>query len=757
MEKPKITLFLLIVLCSFATSIFSQSAVIQGFVKTKNSPLEFATISLNDGKYGSTSDEKGFFKIENLPVGSYSVSATFLGYDSQIKTISLKKNEIVSLEFELIESTSMLNQVVVTGTMKPTYVSDSPVKVDVLTAKYLETYLPAAASSIMDGVKMVNGVQEVVACGVCFTNSISINGLPGPYTAVLLDGMPMYGNLASVYGLNGIPNMIIDRFEVIKGPNSTLYGSEAVAGVINIITKDPAKQPFFAADVMGTTHLESFGNVAFAPKFGKTAGFVGLNYALINGFDDRNHDFFNDRINLDRYAFFTKWNLHRKSGKKLTLAGKYYYEDRRNGVEAFLNDRSYRHLRGSSEVYGESIYTNRGEFFGTYELPTAEHLRLDFSLSHHLQNSYYGDAFYKAEQDIAFANFIWVKQLRQHGIVAGLTSRFQHYDDNTVATQAGADEQFTPGIFIQDEWEMSKRLTLLTGARLDHYSKHGLIFSPRLSAKYKPEDWTTLRANFGTGFRIVNLFTEDHAFITGQRTVEIAEKLRPEKSYNGTLNFNHIFNIGNSQGSLDVDAFFTYFTNKITPNYDQPGKIVYANTDGHAITKGIGLNISQEFAFPLSFTFGISFQKATQTQRNEEGDLATRPIEFSPDWSGIFNINYQWKKAGVSLAYSIRATGKMELPVVYDLGENGQPLAEPRPERSKPFSFHNFQISKRFSKNWTAYIGGQNLLDFVQPYSPLTGYNDLNSQVGFSQHFDTAYAYAPIHGREFYAGLKLEW
>jgi outer membrane receptor for ferrienterochelin and colicins len=719
--------------------------------------LPFATISLNGGQYGSSSDEEGFFKIENLPAGSYTVSATFLGYDAQTQQISLKNNESASLNFSLLESASMLNQVVVTGTMKPTYVTDSPVKVDVLTAKYLDTYLPAAASSIMDGVKMVNGVQEVVACGVCFTNSISINGLPGPYTAVLLDGMPMYGNLASVYGLNGIPNTIIDRFEVIKGPNSTLYGSEAVAGVINIITKDPAKQPFFAADIMGTTHLESFGNVAFAPKLGKTAGFVGLNYALIDGFDDRNQDFLNDRINLDRYALFTKWDLHRKSGKKFNLAGKYYYEDRRNGVEAFLNNRNYRHLRGSSEVYGESIYTQRGELFGTYELPTAENLRLDFSLSQHRQDSYYGDAFYQAEQGIAFANLIWDKQIKRHSLVAGLTSRLQRYDDNTVATQAGADRQFTPGIFVQDEWEMSKRLTLLTGARLDHYDQHGLIFSPRLSTKYKMGDWTALRANFGTGFRIVNLFTEDHAFVTGQRRVEIAEELRPEKSYNGTFNFNHIYTLGNSQGSLDVDAFFTYFTNKITPDYDQPGKIVYANTDGHAMTKGIGLNINQEFAFPLSLTFGFTVQKATQTQRNEAGDLATRPIEFSPDWSGIFNINYQWKKAGLSLAYSIRATGPMELPLVFDLDENGQPLSRPRPERSKPFSFHNLQISKRFSKNWTAYIGGQNLLDFVQPYSPLTGYNDPNAQVGFSQHFDTAYAYAPIHGREFYAGLKLEW
>lgn len=756
MEKLKITLILLSALLFRPPHLFTQTAAVQGFVKTDGSPLEFATISLNDGEAGTATNEAGFFSIENLRPGTHQISATYLGFDVQTKTVSLKNGETASVHFDLSESASMLNQVVVTGTMKPTYVSDSPVKVEVLTAKFLDTYLPAAASSIVEGVKMVNGVQEVVACGVCFTNSISINGLPGPYTAVLMDGTPIYGNLASVYGLNGIPNMIIDRFEVIKGPNSTLYGSEAVAGVINIITKDPAKQPILAADVMGTTHLETFGNLAIAPKFGKTAGYIGLNYALINGFDDRNKDLFNDRINLDRYSLFTKWNFHRKSGKKLTLAGKYYYEDRRNGVEAFLDNRNYRHLRGSSKIYGESIYTKRAELFGTYELPTAENLRLDYSMSHHLQDSYYGDAFYKAEQDIAFANFIWDKQLSKHGLMVGLTSRYQRYDDNSVATATGADRQFTPGIFVQDEWETSKRLTFLTGARLDHYDKHGLIFSPRLSVKYKPEDWTTIRANFGTGFRIVNLFTEDHAFITGQRTVEIAEKLHPEKSYNGTINFNHIYTIGNSQGSFDLDAHLTYFTNKITPNYDLPGKIIYANTDGHAITRGIGLNVNQEFTFPLSMTLGFSLQKATQTERNEQGGLQTRAIEFSPDWSGLFNINYHWRKQGLTFAYSVRMTGPMALPAVFDLDENGQPLSQPRPERSRAFSFHSFQLTKQFSKTWSLYLGGQNLLDFVQPYSPLTGYNDPNSAVGFSQHFDTAYAYAPIHGREFYVGLKLK-
>ncbi len=740
-----------ILLCFLICHTLQAQAILEGKVLAKGEPLEFVFIQLKGTSQGTVTDEKGSFLIQ-APAGVYTLEVTMLGYQSFEQTLALKSGERVVLPPIVLEENILgLREVVVTGTMKPTYVSASPIKVDVITAKQLDTYLPTASSSIIESIQLVNGVQEVVACGVCFTNSISINGLPGAYTAVLMDGTPIYGNLAAVYGLNGIPNMIIDRFEVIKGPSSTLYGSEAVAGVINIITKDPAKQALFSVDIMGTSHLESFGNLAVAPQIGKSKGFIGLNYAYINDFDDENKDGFGDMINLDRYSFFTKWDIARKSGKKWTLSGKYYYEDRRNGVEEFLENRNYRKLRGSDTVYGESIYTNRAELFGTYEL--AKHLKLDYSFSNHLQNSYYGSAFYKAVQKIAFANLVWNKTIKKSNLLIGITNRYQVYDDNTVATKS-SDRQFIPGFFAQNEWEVNKKITLLSGARLDHYTSHGVIFSPRLNLKYKPGTWTTLRANFGTGFRVVNLFTEDHAFVTGQRSVEILDKLKPERSYNGALNINHVFVLGNSQGSIDLEAYYTYFTNKIIPDYDTPGKIIYANTDGHAETMGLGVNMTQEFTFPLSFNAGFNLQRVTQTEPDESGDIRTSKIEYAPDWSGTLSANYRWKKPHITFAYTLRITGPMALPEVFDLDEQGNPLLQPRPTRSSPFAFQNVQVSKDFSRNFNLYLGIQNLFNYRQEISPLVGFNDPTTPPGFSRYFDTAYAFSPIHGREFYLGFK---
>lgn len=741
--------------------IFGQSGEIKGHLSDENSDLPYATIHIKNTEIGTTSDKLGNYHIQDLQPGHYTLIASFVGFISKKKQVEIKADEVVHVNFSLV-SNAALDEIVVTGTMKETYVSASPIKIDVVTSKQLDTYLPSAASSVIESVQLVNGVQEVVACGVCYTNSISVNGLPGSYTAILMDGTPIYGSLASVYGLNGIPNMIIDRFEVIKGPSSTLYGSEAVAGVINIITKNPENQPLLSADVMTSSHEEVFGNFAIAPRLGKSNAYVGINFGYANHYADNNLDGFGDGINSDHISIFSKFNFYRPSDKLFSLAAKYYYEDRRNGVEAYVRDRAYKSLRGSDQIYGESIYTNRFELFGTYALDSKANLKIDYSLSNHDQNSYYGDQFFKASQQIAFGNFLWNFSKTKHDVLIGATLRYDAYDDNTLATEQEIDgditnapnNQFVPGIFAQDEFSISENLTVLGGLRLDHHQEHGLIYAPRLNVKANTSEWTTFRFNFGTGFKVVNLFTEDHAFVTGQREVIIADDLEPEGSYNFSVNYNQIYTGLGGSGSLDLEGFFTHFTNKIIPDYDIPGFIVYENSNGFARSLGLSMNINHNFIIPLSLNLGLNILKSTETESDENGIESTKDILFAPKWSGVVTANYQLKRHRVTLAYTAQLTGQMALPEVYDLDDAGNPFEDPRPTESVPFSLHQIQISKLIKNNYSLYLGINNLFNFIQTESPLVGYNDPNYEPGFSPHFDTAYAYAPNHGIEFYLGFK---
>ena len=741
--------------------INAQLTNVNGVVKSESGTLGYASVGLLNSENGVIADGNGYFEIEIDLSKDNTLLISYIGHVSKKISLTNKNLNFNNLLVYLEEDINGLNEIVVTGTLKDEYVTESPVKVNVITAKKINSFLPSAGTNITKIVQLINGAQEVIACGVCYTNSISINGLEGPYTSVLMDGIPMYGNLASVYGLNGIPNMIIDRLEIVKGPSSTLYGSEAVAGVINIITKNPDDQPFISLDVQVTSHLESYLNMAVTNQIGKTTGYFGVNWDRKNDYDDYNNDGFGDDINLDRISLFNKWNIHRKSKKQFIISSRYYFEDRRNGVQEFLKNGNYKNLRGSEKIYGESIYTYRFELFGEYEFDFIEDFEVNYSYSKHNQNSYYGSDYYVAKQDIFFTQFTLSKKYNKHDFLYGLSIKNNLYDDNTIATEKivdgdirnNASNQFIPGLLVQDQFKPSDKISLVGGLRLDHFKDHGLIFAPNFHIKYNPGQWLAFRLNVGTGFRLVNLFTEDHAFVTGQREVKIAEELQPEKSKSLILNTNYIYTGFNGSGNFDIDLFYTYFSNKIIPNYDIQKYIIYQNSEGYSYSKGVSGAWNHSFLNGIAFTLNFNHQVVKYTENNN--NIKTMlDMEHSPRWTAGLNIkfpiNNNW-----SINTSSNYVGVMQLPQVFDMLNNGQISEISRPQKSKPFSIHNVNINGKLSNKNEVYFGILNIFNFRQKESPLVAYNDPNYNKGFSPSFDTSYTYAPNHGLEVFLGFRL--
>ena len=747
----------------FSFIISAQLTNINGLVKSECGNLGYASVSLLNSENGVIADGDGYFEIEIDLEKHNELFVSYLGHIS--KKISLKNNTLNfnNLIIYLEEDINGLNEIVVTGTLKDEFVTESPVKVNVITAKKINSFLPSAGTNITKIVQLINGAQEVIACGVCYTNSISINGLEGPYTSVLMDGIPMYGNLASVYGLNGIPNMIIDRLEIVKGPSSTLYGSEAVAGVINIITKNPEDQPFVSLDIQGTSHMESYINMAVTPKIGKTTGYFGVNWDRKNDYDDYNNDGFGDDINLDRISIFNKWNIYRESEKEFIISARYYFEDRRNGVEEYLKNNNYKKIRGDNKIYGESIYTNRLELFGKYEFDFLEGFELNYSYSKHNQNSYYGSDYYQANQDIFFSQFTFNRNYKNHDLLIGVSIKNNLYDDNTIATQTISkgeiinkeSNQFTPGLLVQNQYKPSDKLSLIGGLRLDHFKEHGFIYAPSFHIKYNPGKWLSFRLNAGTGFRLVNLFTEDHAFVTGQREVKILEELKPERSKSLIFNSNYIYAGLSGSGNLDLDIFYTYFSNKIIPNYNNQNYIIYENLDGYSFSKGISGAWNHTFLNGMAFSISFNHQivKYSEIENNVESFF---DMEHSPKWSGGLNIKIP-VISGWSINSSSNYVGKMQLPKVFDMNDDGSLSSTARSIKSTPFSIHNININGILNNKNEIYFGMLNIFNFRQKESPLVGYNDPNFDKGFSPFFDTSYAYAPNHGMEFFIGYRFRF
>src|SRR5690606_5771509 len=390
--------------------------------------------------------------------------------------------------------------------------------------------------NIFEALQNVNGVRPQLNCNVCNTGDIHINGLEGPYTLVLIDGMPIVSGLSTVYGLSGIPNSLIERVEIVKGPASSLYGSEAVGGLINVITKLPEHAPSIFADTFMTSWGEINVDIGFKAEIGNATSLFGANYYNYSNPIDKNNDNFTDVTLQDRISIFNKWNFERAEKRIASVAGRFYYEDRWGGEMQWNPS-----FRGGDEVYGESIYTTRYELLGQYQLPVSEKMLFNFSYTDHDQNSVYGDLKYLAKQRIGFVQFTWDKKLGKHDLLFGVAGRYNYYDDNTTATSEDEinkpDAVFIPSIFIQNEYKFNERHTFLAGVRYDYDFRHGNILTPRIAYRWKISDEDIFRLNAGTGFRVVNLFTEEHAALTGSREVVIEEELRPEQSFNINLNY----------------------------------------------------------------------------------------------------------------------------------------------------------------------------------------------------------------------------
>ncbi|MDX1639434.1 MAG: carboxypeptidase-like regulatory domain-containing protein, partial [Balneolaceae bacterium] len=304
-------LLLEIPLITTAQETDAPTGTVEGTVLSGDEPVVGVNVVIAPKSRGTSTDRKGTFRI-NLPEGDYRLVVSAIGYEDSEQDIRVTARDTLRLNIHLTEKLEELGEVVVTGTMRETFVKESPVKVAVVKPQRLQQ--GGTSSNIMDLIDNVGGLSTQLNCGVCGTNAIRVNGVEGPNTAVLIDGMPIMGALASVYGLNGISPSIIDQVEVIKGPQSTLYGTQALGGVVNIITKNPAYTPAFSAELFGKSTKEGNLNLAYSPKFGRFRGFVSGNLVQLENYIDRNDDSFNDLPKQSRVALFGKGTLSGEQG-----------------------------------------------------------------------------------------------------------------------------------------------------------------------------------------------------------------------------------------------------------------------------------------------------------------------------------------------------------------------------------------------------------------------------------------------------------
>ena len=728
---------------------FSQQYPIKGVVVSNNKPLEGATVTVGGTKIGTITDQYGNFCLNISKIKNTKITISHLGYKSQEYTIISYTNDIGLIE---LQKENKLNEVVISGTLKPVSKLNSPVPVEVYTKDF---FIANPSPSVFESIGIINGVRPQLNCNICNTGDIHINGQGGSYTMVLIDGLPIVSGLSTVYGLTGIPQSLIEQIEIVKGPASTLYGSEAIGGLINLITKVPENTSKFSFDTFGSEWGEVNTDIGYKYNLSnKSQGIIGLNYFNYSNPIDNNDDGFTDLTLVDRISIFNKIDLK----NKLSIATRFVYEDRWGG-EMNWN----KNYRGGDEIYGESIFTKRIELFGKYNFD--ENLFFQFSFNNHNQNSVYGKTIFDANQSIAFGQLVWNKNFKSNDFIFGIAYRYTNYDDNTTATfnenLMSNDEEIInlPGLFIQDEIKIGEYNSLLVGLRYDYNLIHGNIFTPRLNYKIlNKRKSSTLRLSIGSGYRIARVFTEDHAALTGAREVVFLDNLNAEKSWNTNINF--VKKIYAKKGyilNFDSSIFWSEFSNKIIPDYDtNPNQIIYDNLNGKSTIQGASVNFNSLFNNGLRINIGATYI---------DSSIIENGIEFTPylteSFHGVWNIVKRFDESGFKINLTGNILGKMRLP---RLG-----ILDPRDDYSPVFIIMNLQLTKAINNNYEFYGGVKNILDFTPPKNSIARpFDPFDREVVFDSKgnaissvgnpyaltFDPSYVFTSNQGRRFFIGIR---
>lgn len=726
---------------------FAQTGKIEGRVTANGQPLPYAVVALLKTSYSAQADSLGQFQLDGIAEGRYQLQVSFVGYENYHTEVLLGKSATIKLNPELLPLDARLKEIVVTGSLKEVSKLQSTTPVDVYSYKYFQRN---PTDNLFDALQNVNGLFADIDNGVSNTSDVQINGLEGNYSLFLVDGVPALNGLAGIYALNAFPMSLVDKLEIVKGASSTLYGSEAIAGVINIKTKDPAKAPRFAANVSLTSMLEAAADISARIKAKKVNGLFAVSAESFNYRWDVNKDNILDIPLTNRVSAYNKWSLNRKDGKLATLYGRYLFEDRFGGDKNLPSQ-----WRGNNRYYSEAVTTHQWQAGLQYQLPINERVIILLDYTGHKQDGNYGFTPYHGFQQAGFAQISWTKQIdKVNELLLGASYRAQYFTDNTTLS----DQEVTGykrlahigGLFMEDELSIRKWHKLVIGCRFDYSTNVGPVLTPRINYKWTSKDNNNvLRAGVGTGYRTPNVVNEGFGVMNGSRQIEIEEKLKPEYAITANLSYTRVQTV--KAGILNIDAglFYTRFLNYIEPDYDtDPALIVYDNNKG---ATAVGFNAYADFTFsyPLKVGVGFTYVRTFELEEEDNGEIVRVTPPHIPPFVANFYLSYNFPGPQLSIDWTGNFVTPMKLVTVPD---------DFRPSNSPVYTIQNIQLTKKFSNGLDIYLGLKNFFNFIQkdpilrPFDPYNRFVTVDNPNNY--RFDTTYGFTSTQGIKAFAGLR---
>ncbi len=737
-----------LVFCLFCLPVFSQTGVLKGKILGDGEPMPMAVCRIEKLEIQRLTDAAGHFILEKLPIGTHTFSVSYVGFLPEFREISISKNDTAHLEIELRENPFRLNQIVVSGTRTARRRLDSPVAVNVLSSA---TMAATQSNTLAEGICFQPGLRLETDCQTCNYTQLRMNGLGGKYSQILVDSRPIFNALMSLYGLEQMPASQIERVEVVRGGGSVLFGANAIAGTVNIITREPQENDWSVGQnfaQIGGRAADHFTNInaSLTGSEKKTAASFFASRRTRDGWD-ANGDGFTEMPELANTSFGGKIFLKPAAQHKISINAWHIHEFRRGGNAPDLPaDRA-----DQSEERTHDIAIGGADY--TFS-PTAKKWRLQvFSAFQKTRRRHYtgidhSDGWGNTRSLTNISGAQWNLDFSLKNIQNSLILGIEHQFDDTFDEIKGYNfliDQKThlTGFFAQTEWKFSPKLTALAGVRLNkHNFLPNPIATPRANILFKPSEKWQFRSAWARGFTAPQAFEADMhiAFAGGGVSfIRLDPNLIPETS--NSVNFSADFNdprptyIYGFTTEIFRTRLFDAFVLEETGADAAGNQQLLRRNGGHSTVAGLTLearfNYNQKVQLETGFTLQTSRFDRPVAWSQEVGGI--QKYLRTPEKYGFFTlIFFPEKKLNGTLSGIY--TGKMLVP--HFAGAPG--ILKDELFDAPSFFELNFKISQKFrlpglENGLTFSAGVQNVFNSFQSNFDSGKFRDSNFVYGSSR------------------------
>ncbi|MCG8308324.1 MAG: TonB-dependent receptor [Cytophagales bacterium] len=744
--------FTIIILHVFYLQAFSQG-IIRGKVTGKEGPLPYVNVGVKGYNIGTFTDENGFFEISDIPNGLQSIVFSCIGFQSIEKQININGRLEADLNIAMERSFEQLEEVVISGSRTEQKRSEAAVVVGIIDQKSLET---VQANTLAEGLNFQAGLRMETDCQTCGYSQLRMNGLGGAYSMILIDSRPIFSPLMGLYGLEMMPTNLVERIEVVRGGGSALYGSSAIAGTVNVITKEPTRDYLNINAYGGVIDHQSYEsnlNASLSKVFDKAGITLQISRNDREPYD-ANGDGFSELPKLEGLNFGL--NTFYKVGKYSTLAfnvnGINEYRRGGNKIEEPA------HKSDQSEERDHNILMG-GLNFKT-SMPGIKSSASIYLSGQNTKRKHYtgidqADAYGNTLGQTIMGGFQYNYLPRFHTITLGAEYLFDYVNDEIPLYKYLIDQETNQlGFFIQNNWKISTKFTLLAGLRLDrHNMVNRPILNPRMSLLYNLFDFTQLRASYSTGYRAPQAFDADlHIAFAGGGVsiIRLDPELKEETSESYSLSFSYDRPSEKYIYGFTLDVFHTRLEDAFIledNGLDDQGNMILLKQNGSGSTvQGLTIEGRTNYNNYLELDLGFTFQKSYYDEPVQWSSELEGTTEYlrTPQEYGYYTLDVN-PNDRFTVSLNGTYTGKMLVP--HFGGAPGVP--DDRIVNSKTFFDQGLKISYeipvRAIKQGIQFFGGVKNI-----------FNAYQSDFDIGRYRDSNFVYGPARPRTIFVGIRLQ-